>query len=269
MKHTTIKRLLAGIAAALLIATAGCARKSAPAPDDSLQKVLDAGELVIGMDGGFLTMGFFNDEGELVGFDVDAAREVCRRLGIKLTTQIIDWRAKEETLNSGKIDCIWSAMSVTPARAEAMNLSDPYMQNELIFVVPNGSDAKTPRDLKGKTVGVQPATTSQDTLEASDIYADISVELGDYPTLLKRLFDGQLDAVLIDSTFAYNYIFTGDKRFYVLSDSLGEEEYAIGFRKNDQALRDKIQEVLDEMAADGTLGEISKKWFGSDITIVR
>ncbi len=265
-------RLCAGILAlALTLALAGCAadaQKSAPAHDDSLQRVLDAGQLVLGLDGGFLSMGFADESGELVGFDIDAARAVCDRLGVRLVLQTIDWDAKEDALNSGAIDCIWSAMSITPARAEAMTLSEPYMQNELIFLVPGSSDARSPWDLKGRTVGVQPGTTGQEALEASDIYADITVALGDYRGLLRQLQDGELDAVLIDSTFAYYFIFTTDEQFYVLSDSLGEEEYAIGFRKGDQALRDKVQELIEELAAEGTLGDISRKWFGSDITIV-
>ena len=81
--------------------------------------------------------------------------------------------------------------------------------------------------------------------------------------------DGTLDAILTDSVLAYYFIYTSEEQYYVLSDSLGEEGYAIGFRKDDRALRDRVQEIIDEMGADGTLGEISQKWFGADITIVR
>ena len=75
--------------------------------------------------------------------------------------------------------------------------------------------------------------------------------------------------MLTDSVLAYYFFNSGDAPFYVLSDSLGEESYAIGFRKGDQTLRDKVQETINEMAADGSLSEICRKWFGTDITIVQ
>lgn len=273
MREKTIKKLLTGfLAAALALIAVGCGNKAqsgAPARDDSLQRVLlDAGQLVIGLDGGFPPMGFTDGSGKLVGFDIDMAQAVCDRLGITLVTKAIEWERKDEYLNSGEIDCIWSGMSVTPARAEAMCLSDPYMQNELIFLVPRSSDVRLPLDLKGKTVGVQFGSTAQEALEASELYADISVVYDADIALIQKLSDGKLDAVLIDSIFAYYFLNTDNAPFYVLSDSLGEEGYAIGFRKGDQALRDKVQEIINELATDGTLGEISKKWFGCDITIV-
>jgi ABC-type amino acid transport substrate-binding protein len=86
---------------------------------------------------------------------------------------------------------------------------------------------------------------------------------------MRQMQEGKLDAVFTDSVFAYYYIYSGGDPFYVLSDSLGEDEYAIGFRKHDQALRDRVQQILNEMSTDGTLSELSKKWFGSDITLVR
>ena len=272
MGKTAFKKLLALFAAALLLAASGCgggARQSAPA-DDSLQKVLDAGQLVMGLDVEFPPMGFLDESGEIAGYDVDIAQEVCNRLGVRLVKQPIDWSTKEETLNRGEIDCIWSAMSITPARAEAMNLSDPYMMDELIFLVPCDSDARSPRDLRGKTVGLQPYTSEQDALEAADFYPDVTVVYAnDYMELMRQMQSGKLDAVFTDSVFAYYYIFSGGEPFYVLSDNLGEDGYAVGFRKNDQALRDRVQETLDEMSADGTLGELCRKWFGSDITLIQ
>lgn len=274
MEVLAFKKLLAFFtAAALAILAAGCssgAQKNPSARDDSLQKMLSSGRFIIGLDVEFPPMGFIDESGEIVGFDVDVAQEVCNRMGVKLVKQPIDWATKEETLNRGEIDCIWSAMSITPVRAEAMNLSEPYMQNELIFLVPTDSDARSPRDLRGKTVGLQPYTSEQDVLEAAEFYEDISVVYGnDYVELMRQMQEGKLDAVFTDSVFAYYYIYSGGDPFYVLSDSLGEDEYAIGFRKHDQALRDRVQQILNEMSTDGTLSELSKKWFGSDITLVR
>ena len=285
MKTSILKRMIAGFsAAAMLMAGAGCGSNNTPAQttaapagttaqaasDDSLQKILDAKKLVLGLDASFPPMGFTDEANEIVGFDIDVAQEVCNRLGIELVKQPINWDTKEEDLNLGKIDCIWNGMSINPARAEAMNLSEPYMKNEMIFVVPGNSEAKSIDDLKGKTVGVQTGSTAQEILEAADIYSSITVTpLEDNITLLNQMELGFSDAVFLDSVVA-NYIITENNQDYVvLPGNLEAEEYAIGFRKNDQTLRDKVQETLSAMKADGKLGEISTKWFGSDVTTVK
>ncbi len=244
---------------------------AAPAGDDeSLQKVLSDKKLVLGLDASFPPMGFTDDSNEIIGFDIDVAQEVCDRMGIELVKQPINWDTKEQDLNVGKIDCIWNGMSINPARAEAMNLSEPYMKNEMIFVVPSDSDIKSMDDLKGKTIGVQTGSTAQEILEGADLFADITESpLEDNITALNQMELGFSDAVFLDSVVA-NYLITANNKDYVILDgSLEVEEYAIGFRKNDQALRDEVQRQLSEMKADGKLGEISTKWFGSDITTVK
>ena len=105
---------------------------------------------------------------------------------------------------------------------------------------------------------------------ASDLYKDITtVASNSHQENLQKLNIGEIDAILVDSVAAYYSVFSGTEKYYVLPESLGHEEYVIGFRKGDQALRDAIQEIIYQMKADGTLSEISKKWFRSDITTVR
>ncbi len=267
-----MKTLLAGLAV-LSFVMCGCGANAGPkdtVTDDSLQKVLDAKQLILGLDANYPPMGFTDESGELVGFDIDVAQEVCRRLGINLVKQPIEWDAKEEELNSGKIDCIWNGMSVTPERAESMTLSQPYLKNTLIIVVAENSNAKELRDLKGCSIGVQAGSAVVDALMESSIYPDVSVvEYEDNTTLMGDLGAGKVDAILIDSIAAYYFIFNGEERYYVLSDSISEEEIAIGFRKGDYSLCDKIQEIVSDMKEDGSLGDISKKWFQTDIMVVR
>lgn len=261
------------LVASLVFMLSGCGMDESSdqtASDGSLQKVLDSGQLVLGLDEGFPPMGFKDDNADIVGFDIDVAKEVCNRLGVKLVTKGIDWDTKEECLNNGEIDCIWNGMSITPERENNMNLSEPYMKNELIFVVRGNSDIKGIRDLSGKTIGVQSGASAQEALETSDLYSDNKVELfDDNITLFEQLEKGKVDVALVDSVVAYYSIFLSDKQFFVLPESLDEEQYAIGFRKNDKELRDRVCEIISQMKTDGTLGDISKKWFGSDITIVK
>lgn len=242
--------------------------EEATGEDNSLQKVLDSGEFILGLDATFKPMGYTDENDEIVGFDIDCAEEVCARLGVKLVKQPIDWDTKEQDLDSGKIDCIWNGMSINASRQEVMNLSEPYMKNEMVFVVTADSTIASQADLDGKTVAVQSGSTAQEILENAGLNITENA-LATNVECLQQLELNLVDAVFMDSVVANYEIKESGKNYVLLSDGLEEEEYAIGFRKNDQALRDKVQQTLSEMKADGKLGEISEKWFGSDITTVQ
>ena len=136
MKKSAIKRILGiSIASFIMMTFAACNSEksnenkessySADA-DESLQKVLDSGKFILGLDATFKPMGYTDENDEIVGFDIDVAEEVCSRLGVELVKEPINWKTKEQDLNVGKIDCIWNGMSVNSGREEAMNLSEPY-----------------------------------------------------------------------------------------------------------------------------------------------
>ena len=273
------KNILKLIAAMALIPAllAGCAASGntaettdaqAAGEDTSLQKVLDSGKFILGLDATFKPMGFTDENDNIVGFDIDVAQEVCNRLGVELVKQPIDWDTTEQDLDAGKIDCIWNGMSVNASRAEIMNLSEPYMENAMIFVVANGSPVASQADLNGKIVAVQAGSTAQDILRASGLTVE-ETALATNIECLQQLELNLVDAVFMDSVVANYEIAESGKDYVVLPDGLEAEQYAIGFRKNDSALRNKVQEILSEMKADGSLGEISTKWFGSDVTTVK
>ena len=239
--------------------------------DDSLTKIMDKGEFILGLDASFPPMGYTNEDDEIVGFDIDLAKEVCSRLGVELKLQPIDWDMNVTELNAGNIDCVWNGMSINEERQNVMNLSEPYMKNKMVFVVKKDSGYKTLEDLADKIVAVQNGSTAQDILDASDFIKTTADEIlkDDNPAAFQELDMGTVDTVFVDSIVADYYITSLGKDYEILEEGLFEEEYAIGFRKNDQALRDKIQEVLSEMKADGKMAEISTKWFGKDVTTVK
>ncbi|MCI6501742.1 MAG: amino acid ABC transporter substrate-binding protein [Clostridia bacterium] len=241
---------------------------TASGEDNSLQKVLDSGKFILGLDATFKPMGFTDENDQIVGFDIDVAQEVCNRLGVELVKQPIDWDTKEADLDAGKIDCIWNGMSINASRQEVMNLSEAYMENAMVFVVANGSAIASQADLDGKTVAVQSGSTAQDILRESGLNV-VETALATNVECLQQLELNLVDTVFMDSVVANYEIKESGKDYVILPDGLEEEEYAIGFRKNDCALRDKVQSILSEMKADGTLGEISTNWFGSDITTVK
>lgn len=262
-----MKKLLAMFAAfacaAVLFACNDQKAESKTQADESLDKVKAAGEFVLGLDDSFPPMGFRDKDNNIVGFDIDLATEVCARLGVKLKTQPISWDAKEQELNTGKIDCIWNGMSVDSARAKAMNLSDPYLKNRMIFTVKDKALANLAA-LAGKKIAVQNGSTAQKLLDASEAgkAAKEIVPFDDNQTALMDLDKGGVDAVFLDEIVAKYWIVTNAKDYTVLEEGLSDEVYAVGFRKKDQALRDAVNSTLAAMKADGKFDEISAKWFG-------
>ena len=261
-----MKKLIALLCAMMMVLSA-CAL----AEDDSLQKILDKGTFVLGLDASFPPMGFTDDYGNIVGFDIDVAKEVCNRLGVELVCQPIDWDAKEMELNSYGIDCIWNGMTITSDRLDSMNISVPYLCNRQVVVVRADSNVTALSDLAGKSLALQAGSSAEDALDSvPEFKASLSqvVPYEDNTAALMDLNIQGVDAVLVDEIVAGYYIATMGVDFIILDESLADEEYGIGFRKGDDALSEKVDALLLEMAQDGTLAQISTAWFADDITVV-
>lgn len=243
--------------------------------DSSLKYIQDRGKLILGLDDSFPPMGFRDDANKIVGFDIDLAGAVCKKLGIKLVCQPISWDAKEQELSTKNIDCIWNGFSVTPERQKSLTMSIPYMENKIALVVNKDSKIKGMADMKGKSLAVQSGSSAEEALNSSDNKAfkdslgTVNNGFKDYVTALMDLETGNSDAVLMDSVVANYMITKGKKNFTVLSDNLVAEEYAVGFRKGDEALCGAVNKALQDLKADGTVATISTKWFGSDITTIK
>jgi len=250
--------------------------QSTPA-DESWNNVEKAGKLVLGLDNSFPPMGFVDPKtGELVGFDIDVAKEACKRLKIELQTQPIDWENKTAELNNGNIDCLWNGFSKTAERDKEFNLSIPYMKNEQIILIKTDAPYKSLADLGGKTIGVQSDSSAEAALNSNDAFKKTLksvVQIDNYSKAVLELQNGTIDAIAIDEVVARYYLTNNPNAYKVLQDSgkdasLATEDYVVGFRKADNALKVKIEGVLKEMAADGTLTTISKKWFDKDVNTV-
>lgn len=241
--------------------------------DDSLQKIKDKGQLVLGLDDSFPPMGFRDTDNNIVGYDIDLAKEVAERMGVELVITPVDWDYKETELNDGNVDCLWNGMSVDDERKEKMNLSEPYMENRQVVVVLADSGINTLADLAGKSVILQAGSTAVGALDSKEDVKSTLREVTEVPDNVQAMMElgqGTGDAVVMDEVVARYYISKSDNpdQFKVLDEALSDEVYAVGFRKADQSLRDEVQKILGEMKADGTLKTITEKWFGSDISIV-
>lgn len=225
----------------------------------------------VGFDAEFPPYGYRDDNGEYVGFDLDLAAEVCKRQGWELVKQPIDWDAKDMELSSGAIDCIWNGFTMN-GREDAYTWTDPYVDNSQVFVVAAASGVQNKEELAGKVVAVQKDSSAlaalndeenADNLALRDSFAQL-IEYADYNTAFMDLEQGAVDAVAIDIGVAQYQIAQREAGKFVMlqgeNNKLAVEQYAVGFLKGNDELRDTVQKTLDEMAADGTFTQIAEKW---------
>ena len=181
--------------------------------DASLQYILDKGELILGLDETFPPMGYRDANGDIIGFDIDLATEVCSRLGVKLKLQPINWDSKEMELNGKTIDCIWNGMSITDERISGMDLSTPYIANKQIIIVKSDSGISTKADLAGKTVGAQQGSSAVDAISAEpDVKASFG-SLNEYASNDEAFLDlkaGRIDVLVVDEVYG-RYMISQDK----------------------------------------------------------
>lgn len=228
--------------------------------------------LIVGFDASFPPYGFQNEDGELVGFDLDLAAEVAKRQGWGIKLRPIDWDAKDAELSSGTINCIWNGFTITPERETQYTWSKPYVNSAIVVMVRKNSGIAKIADLAGKIVEAQ-ADSSGLAAITDDKYKDLCasfkklIEVPDYNQAHMELQSGACDAVVIDESVAKGYLKDDDK-CAILDEPVNVEQYGIGFKLGNVELRDKVQASLDEMLADGTFKTISEKWFeGIDMGI--
>lgn len=257
------------IAAATIFSVVSC--KKVQKVDNSLEELKARGVFVLGLDASFPPLGFTDEDGNIVGYDIDLAKEVTKRLGVEFKAQPIDWDAKEMELATGKIDCIWNGFTMTPEREEALSFTKPYLSNDQVLIVKADSGVTTLADMAGKKVGLQNGSSAQAAVESNKEFADSLKEQVYYKenlTALNDLIIGGVDGVVMDSVVAAYDIAQSNKPLVIVSEVLSKESYGVGFRKGDVKLRDEVQKILEEMANDGTVAAISTKWFGSDISVI-
>ena len=243
-----------------------------PAPaqtDTSWQDIQDKGYFVMGLDDAFPPMGFRDEKNEIVGFDIDLAKEAAKRLGVDVKFQTIVWESKLEEINSGNIDVIWNGFSVTPERQKEYLFTKPYIKNRQVIVVTADSPIKTKADLEGKKIGIQAGSSAQDAVMADkatyELIKDNLFEFDDNVMAMKDLKGGGLDAVVVDIIVGKYYVSKHPGEYKFLQEDFGAEDFAVGLRITDKAFLAEMNKALDDMKADGTASEISNKWFSEDI----
>ncbi|SBW09427.1 ABC transporter, substrate-binding protein, family 3 [uncultured Eubacteriales bacterium] len=262
-----VKRLAAlALAAAMTLSLTACGKKTG----DDWETIEKSGELKIGFTY-FEPMNYLDDAGEFVGFETEFAQAVCDKLGLKPNFVEINWDAKTMELESGKIDCIWNGMTITPELSEALTISEPYIKNYQVVVI-RSADAdkyKTTADLSSAKLDAEAGSAGE-----SAVQDDADLSKAAYTAVTKQtdalleVKSGQADAAVMDFVLANALAGKGDySDLMVIPDlQLSVEEYGIGFRKG-SAAADKVNTAMEELIADGTLGTLAEKYDLSELLL--
>lgn len=218
----------------------------------------DASVLVMGTNATFKPFEY-KEGGQVVGFDIDLAREIAKDLGAELKIEDMSFDGLLPALEGGRIDIAVAGMSVTEERAKNALFSEPYYQATQRIIIPEDSKVFNKSGLIGKKIGVQLGTTGD--ILASEIKGAKVIQFPAAPNVLQELASGRVDAVILDDAPATQYItaFSGLK---ILSSPIGNESYAIAMKKSNHTLKEKVDQTINRMKEDGRMDALLKKYFG-------
>lgn len=227
--------------------------------------------LTVGFDAEYPPYGYMDENGDYTGFDLELAEAVCEINDWELKKQPIEWGNKDNELNSGSIDCIWSGFTIN-GREDDYEWSVPYVDNSQVIVVKADSGITSFADLEGKTVGVQTASAALSVLSdeegqkaLKDTFKTLQ-EFGDYNTAFLELEAGAVDAIAMDIGVAQYQIDSRGDGFIILDEHLNSEQYGIGFKLGNTELRDDVNDALKKLKENGTFDELAEKYGLSDMT---
>jgi polar amino acid transport system substrate-binding protein len=260
------KAVLAIALAAVCCVTASCQKKKTGGAGLTIKD----GVLSVGMEIGYPPFEYYDKDGTTpVGFDVSMGKAIAEKLGLKAEFIDTAWDGIFAGVDTGKYDCIMSAVTVTPERTAAYNFTKPYIGNAQALVLMKGSavKAKTPEELGGYSVAYQAETTS-------DIYMTdlakkgVSFEPFEYDKVL-NCFDelrlGRVDSIVCDSLVAVDYVANPDFDVEIVWQGTADEVFSVCLKKGNDALTAAVDKALDELFADGTMLKISQDIFKADM----
>ncbi|PQZ96380.1 polar amino acid ABC transporter substrate-binding protein [Arthrobacter sp. MYb227] len=273
------RQIIALLSTALLAVTmSACGNTATPSATQSsgdsastaggltLQQVKDAGVLKIGTEGTYKPFSFHEGgTGPLTGFDVEIATAVASKLGVEAKFEETQWDGIFAGLQAGRFDTIFNQVSITPERKDKYLLSTPYtVSTGVIVTKSDNTDITSFADLKGKTTA-QSLTSNWNTM-AKDAGANVQAVEGwaQAVTLVKQ---GRVDATINDKlTYLDSQKTKNDPGIKIAVETTEKSESAAAFRTGSEDLVKAVDSALKELSADGTLAQISEKYFGADVT---
>ncbi len=253
---------------AAMVAIVGCQSGPGDGTGDgkALERIKSSGKLVVGIDATYPPMEYM-EGGAATGFDVEFARKMAERLGVKAEFVNVGWDEIITGLTAGKYDVIISSMNITADRSRTVDFVE-YAKMSQVFVCRKGVSVKTEADLAGKAVIAQLGTTSEDwLLLARDRVKGIKIvrTFKSGPELFDRVKAGKADCLISDEPVGKYYAKTQPDAFSVTGQAIAPEPVGIALRKGEEPLRAALSKAVDDLRADGSYKALCEKWFGGEL----
>ena len=256
-----------GAAGSSVASPAASGNTEAQSAEDHLARIKKAGKLTVGLEGDWQPFSYHNDQDELVGYDVETAKKIAEKLGVEAEIVEGPWDGLFAGMDSGRYDIVVNGVDITPERSATYDFSDPYAYDHTVLIVrDDNTDITSFEDLKGKKTANSIGSTYQ------EIGEQYGAEVSGVDTLVETLQmvkNRQVDATINASTAFGDYMkYNPDDPLKITATMDTATEYGIPMEKGDdnKSLKDAINEALKELREEGTLSEISVRYFGEDLT---
>ena len=272
MKRRTFISLMGVMAAAGVLGLTGCSSKDTAASTASsatlnkLDSIQKSGKLVVALEGAWQPWSYHDSSDTLVGYDVEVSRAIAEKLGVEPEYVESDWDSLFAGLDAGRYDMVCNGVEVTEERAKTYDFTTPYGYiHTALAVRKDNEDIHSFEDLKGKTTANSLASTY---MELAESYGATVQGIDTLEETIQLLTAGRIDATLNADVSFYDYLNVHPEADFKLVAQTAEASHvAIPVLKSeDTAYLDALNTAIEELRADGTLKELSEKYFGQDIS---
>lgn len=262
-----MKRMIAVMLAVFMLASVLTMAVSAKGSDDLLETIQERGTIIVGLEGDWAPWSYVDENDELTGYDVEVAKAIADKLGVEIQIVPGEWDGLFAGMDAGRYDMVINGVEVTEERADKYDFSTPYAYIRTALIVKGDNDSiKTFEDLKGKKTANSIASTYMNLAES---YGATCYGVSTLDETLTMVLQGRVDATLNAIVSFTDYMAQHpDSNLKVVATTEEASNVAIPMRKGDEtaSLRETVNKAIDELREDGTLSELSTRFFGEDIS---